>query len=306
MTILKTKLSFILVLFITTTPLLALQTKALIDALGEPFPLTSPPQRIISLAPNITEIIFALDLGPKIVAVTRYCDYPPPAQAKEKIGGMIDPNLEKIKSLNPDLIIGFRGNPLRTLKRIKSLNLPLFVLEMGKDLESVFLIIKKIGTITHKEEEASALLQAMKDKYKNIQQKLQPVDRWPKVFFSLHGLGLWTCGRDSFLDVILEKAKGVNIAGHINRKWLIFNREQLIHENPDIIIIISKSQQQFLQSKEWIIKEKSFQSVTAVATDRIYFLDENIATRPGPRLIDALGKLARLLHPQCFKDKQAK
>lgn len=284
--------------------ILAVQTKTINDALGNPFTITSPPERIISLAPNITEILFALDLGHKIVGVTRYCDYPFQAKKKEKIGGMIDPNLEKIKSLNPNLIIGFRGNPLRVLKRIRDLKLPLFVLEMGKNLESVFLIINKIGIITYKEPEAEALIQGMKNKYKKIQQSLQRVKYRPRVFFSLHGRGLWTCGQDSFLDGLLRKAKGVNIAGSVQRKWFLFNREQLIHENPEIIIIISKSQKEFDKTKKWIKKEKSFEGLKAVITDRIYFLDENKATRPGPRLIDAFEELARILHPQCFEDRK--
>ncbi|MFQ5721533.1 MAG: ABC transporter substrate-binding protein [Candidatus Aminicenantales bacterium] len=306
MNCLKTKLCLGLALFITLTSSLAAQTKTVIDALGQPFSLNAPPQRIISLAPNITEILFALDLGLKIVAVTRYCDFPPQALTKEKIGGMIDPNLEKIKALNPDLIIGFRGNPLRTLKRIKSLNLPLFVLEMGNNLESVFEIIKKIGIITYKEQKAAILIQKMRNKYQKIKQNLKLVDHWPKVFFSLHGFGLWTCGRHSFLDTLLREAKGINIAGRINRKWLVFNREQLIHEDPEIIIIISKSPKQYALAKNWITNEKSFQGVRAVVSHRLYYLDENMATRPGPRLIDALEELARLLHPQFFENIKSK
>ncbi len=306
MSYLKTKLSLSLAFFLLLTSNLTAQTKTIIDALGQPFSLKASPQRIISLAPNITEILFALDLGPKIVAVTRYCDYPPQALRKEKIGGMIDPNLEKIKALNPDLIIGFRGNPLKMLERIKSLNLPLFVLEMGNELESVFQIIKKIGIITYKEEKAAALIQKMRNKYQKIKQNLQYIQHWPKVFFSLHGFGLWTCGRHSFLDTLLREAKGINIAGRINRKWLVFNREQLIHENPEIIIIVSKSPKQFAQAKEWITNEKSFHRVRAVVSHHLYYLDENMATRPGPRLIDALQELARLLHPQFFENCYSK
>ncbi|MFP4081278.1 MAG: ABC transporter substrate-binding protein [Candidatus Aminicenantes bacterium] len=277
------------------------QTKTIKDSLGYMHELGPAPQRIISLAPNITEILYALDLGDKIVGVTRYCDYPPPAVEKEKIGGMVDPNLEKIKALNPDLIIGFRGNPLRTLQRIRQLDLPLFVLEMGKTVESVFLIIEKIGKVTQKEKEAALLVQSMKRKHQKIQQALREVEHQPKVFFSLHGMGLWTCGQDSFLDDLVRKAKGVNIAGNIKRRWIHFNREQLIHQNPEVIIIISKSMEEFHQAKEWIKDEHVFETLEAVAEDRIYFLDENLATRPGPRIVDALADLSRIIHPQKFK-----
>lgn len=293
-------LLFLALLFFSGS-IFAEQVKTIKDALGFSFTVASPPRRIVSLAPNITEILFALGLDPEIVGVTRFCDHPPQALEKEKIGGMIDPNLEKIRALNPDLIIGFRGNPLRILKRLKSLELPLFILEMDNNLESVFLLISKIGFVTQKEKEAEILIQSMKKKYDKIQEALRDVKKKPKVFFSLHGMGLWTCGKDSFLDDLVRKAKGINIAGNIQRKWLVLNREQLIHEDPEIIIIVSKSEEKFDKAKEWIKTENLFGQLSAVISDSIYYLDENIVTRPGPRFIDALAELARILHPRHFE-----
>lgn len=271
------------------------------DDLGFSFLKTSPPQRIISLAPNITEILFAMSSGNKVVGVTRFCDYPEEVLKKEKIGGMVDPSLEKIKALNPDLILGFRGNPLRVLKRLRSLHLPVFVLEMGQNLESIFTIIEKIGAITQKEKNAQILIQSLKKKYEKIQFALQSVEHEPKVFFSLHSMDLWTCGKESFLNDLVIKARGVNIAGNVPRKWLDYSREQFIHENPEVIIILSKSLEDFSKAKKSIKNETLFKGIKAFTTDSIYFLDENLATRPGPRLFDALAELARLLHPQCFK-----
>jgi len=291
----------VFLLFLLNVILFGSQQKTLKDDLGFPYIMTSPPQRIISLAPNITEILFALDLGEKVVGVTRYCDYPEEALEKEKVGGMIDSKLEKIIALNPDLIIGFRGNPLRILKRLRSLHLPLFVLEMGTNLETVFLLIKKIGTITQKEKKAETLIQSLRKRYDKIQSSLQNVQHEPKVFFSLHGMGLWTCGKESFLNDLLRKAKGVNIAGNIPRRWLHYNREHLIHEDPEVIIILSKSQKEFSRAKEWIKNKAYLGGVKAVLTDRIYFLDENLAARPGPRLLEALEELAHILHPQFFE-----
>ncbi len=279
------------------------QNKIIRDALGSLYTIKSPPQRIISLAPNITEILFALDLGKRIVGVTRYCDHPQEAREKEIIGGLIDPNLEKIIALNPDLVIGFRGNTLKVLNRIRSLDLPLFALEMKSDLESIFPLIMKIGTITRKEEEAETLTRSLRKKYTDIQQALRYVRHEPRVFLLLHGMGLWTCGKESFLNDLIKKARGVNIAGDVPRKWLHYNREQFIHKDPEVIIILSKSQEEFLRAKERIKNETQLRQIKAVSTGRIYFLDENLSTRPGPRLIDALTELALLLHPQYFEQK---
>lgn len=274
------------------------------DDLGLPFDATVPPQRIISLAPNITETLFALGLGEKVVGVTRYCDFPEDAMKKEKIGGMVDPNLEKIIALKADLIIGFRGNPLTTLERLRNFNLPVFVLDTGTTIESTLSIVKKIGTVTHAEKRAELFIRSLREKYAKINTALRDVKQEPKVFLSLHGTGLWTCGKESFLNDLVKKARGMNIARNIPRKWLNYNREQLIHEDPEVIIILAKSKKDFLKTKKWITTEAHLEGTKAVGADRIYFLDENLATRQGPRLIKALEELAHLLHPQCFEKKQ--
>ncbi|MDH5465870.1 MAG: ABC transporter substrate-binding protein [Candidatus Aminicenantes bacterium] len=297
----RKKTAIVLLLISLNSPVLGIQEKIIKDDLGFTFRLNSPPQRIISLTPNITEILFALGLGEKVVGVTRFCDFPEEALKKEKIGGMVDPNLEKIKALNPDLIIGFRGNPLRTLERLRALHLPLYVLEMGTNIESLFSIIQKVGMVSHNEQKAEALIQSLRERYDRVLSSLREVKHEPKVFLSLHGVGFWTCGKESFLHDLIQKARGVNIAGRISRKWLNFNREQLIHENPEAIIVLSKSEEDFLKTRDWIKSEAHLKGIQAVASDRIYFLDENLATRPGPRLVDALEELARLLHPQCFE-----
>lgn len=296
-------INFIFLFCILSFTFLSSQEKIIKDSLGTSFSLLNPPQRIISLAPNITEILFSLGLGEKIVGLTEYCDYPAETSTKEKIGGMVDPNLEKIKSLNPDLVIGFRGNPIRFLERLKSLHVPVFALEIGKDLESVFSLIKIIGKITYKEKEAEELIASMNEKYLKIKAILRSAKHKPKVFLSLHGMGLWTCGKESFLHDLLTKAKGINIAGTVPRKWLNFNREQLIHEDPEVIIILAKSKGDFAKAREWLGEHSHLEKVTALRENHIFFLDENLATRPGPRLIDALAQLARILHPELFSQK---
>jgi len=294
------KIGAVLLLAVLNISALIAQEKIIRDDLGFPYDATVPPQRIISLAPNITEILFALDLGGKVVGVTRYCDFPEDAANKEKIGGMIDPNPEKIIALNPDLIIGFRGNPLRIFERLRNLDLPVFVLDTGTTIDSIFPLIKKIGTVTHEEHKAELFVQSLRARYEKILSSLQNARHEPKVFLSLHGVGLWTCGQESFLNDLIKKARGVNIAGHVPRKWLLYNQEQLIHENPEVIVILSKSKKDFLTAKNWMKNEAHLEGTQAVTSDSIFFLDENLASRQGPRLIQALEELSHLLHPQCF------
>jgi len=292
----------IFVLLFNLIPVRA-QNKIFTDDLGFITEMDAPPKRIISLAPNITEILFSLDLGDSVVGVTRFCDYPPEATRKERIGGLVDPNLEKIIALNPDLIIGFRGNPIRLLKRMREFNLPVYVLEMGTTIDRVFTVIETVANITWTEEKAAKLLLPLKLRYQNIISAIDREKNIPKVFVFLHGLGLWTCGKNSFMDDLLTKAKGKNIAGNIKKKWLLFSQEQLIAENPHFIIILSKSRETFLKAKKSISKGTYLKNLQAVIKGNIYFLDENLATRPGPRIIDALDIVARIFHPEAFPNK---
>lgn len=284
--------------------LLPLQETVIYDDFGTPFVLAEPPQRIVSLAPNITEILFALGLGDRVVGVTRYCDYPSQALQKEKIGGMVDPSLEEIQALGPDLIIGFRGNPLGILNKLRKLHFPVFVLDLGSTLDGLFQTIEKVGRVAREEKSAIALIADLREKYRAVRQALRDISKKPKVFLSVYGQGLWTCGEGSYLNDLLVQAGGINIAGEIGRRWLQLNREQLIYENPDIIIIMAKDKELFSQARRSFGTEPRLKDIRAVKDNNIHWLDENIAGRFGPRLIDALSVVAHILHPEIFEARE--
>jgi iron complex transport system substrate-binding protein len=292
----------ILVPFIAA--LLPLQETVIYDDFNTPFTLAGPPQRIVSLAPNITEILFALGLGGRIVGVTRYCDYPAQALQKEKIGGMVDPNLERIQALRPDLIIGFRGNPLGILGKLRNLRFPVFVLDLGSSLDGLFQTIEKVGRVTRADGPAAAVVANLREKHQAVRQALGNSSKRPKVFLSVYGQGLWTCGAGSYLNDLLIQAGGLNIAGKTGRRWLQLNREQLINENPDVIIIMAKDKERFSQAGESFRADPRLKDVRAVKDNNIHLLDENVAGRFGPRLIDALEAVARILHPEVFEARK--
>jgi len=279
---------------------LSAQALSIKDDVGNVFIFQSPPRRIISLAPNITEILFDLGLGDRVVGVTRYCDYPAEARKRDKIGGMLDPDVEKISALGPDLIIAFRGNPLSAVKKLQDLRLPVFVLDIGIDLESVYPLISKIGRITFKEPEAQTLISTLKKKYDVVETALKGVSQKPRVFLNIHGLGLSTCGRDSYFNDLLVKAGGTSITAHIPQNWLEYSREPFLRDNPEVIVILTKSEADFERARRWLESQPGFSEIRAVKSGRIFFMDENPASRYGPRLFDALTELARLLHPEQF------
>jgi len=276
------------------------KTGILYDDLGHPFSFGAPPRRIVSLAPNVTEILFALGLGDRIVGVTRFCDFPPEARAKEKVGGMIDPSPEKIEALHPDLIFAFRGNPIGILNKLNTLGFPVFVLETGITLEALDGTIEKIGRAAWAEEEAAGLVATLRQETALILDVLKNAQTRPRVFLALHGQGFWTCGRQSFLHDLIEKAGGENIAGRMDRRWLNLNFELLIRENPEVIVVLAKDEQAFLRARNRFLSDRRLKDIAAVRTGRIDFLDENSASRFGPRLAEALRRLAEILHPEKF------
>jgi iron complex transport system substrate-binding protein len=277
------------------------QQKTVWDDQGAPFALGRAPQRIVSLAPNITEILFALDLGPNIAAVTRFCDYPPQAASKEKIGGLIDPDLEKIKALRPDLVVGYRGNPLEILRRMRELGLPLFALDAGETLDSLAVLIARVGQVTGRGKKAAALIRSLAEKRNGVRARLQRAASRPRAFLLLPGGGLWTSGGQGYLNDLVKQAQAINVAAGIAKPWVEYGLEQIISDDPDIFILLTPGPKEFDQAKRSLKADPRLAGLRAVRLDRFVFLDENKTSRFGPRLVEAYAQLARVLHPECFQ-----
>ncbi len=272
-----------------------------VDDQGVAFPLSAPPRRIVSLAPNVTEILFALGLDEEIMGVTRYCDFPEAALRKPKVGGLVDPNLELIKSLSPNLVIAFRGNPLRTIERLRALGMPVFVLNIGRDLQALFPLIAKVGRVTRRETEAAALAAGLRDRLDAVRGRLEGVATEPRVFLALHGQGLWTCGRLSYLNDLVARSKGRNVAGAVERDWLHYGLEQIVRDDPEVIIVLARTPAEFERGRDKFLNDRRLRKVAAVRTGRVFFLDENVTSRFGPRLAEALEVVARSIHPERFE-----
>ncbi len=267
------------------------------DDQGVVFPPGPPPQRIVSLAPSVTEILFDLGLGPRIVGDTRYCDYPPEALAKPKIGGLLDPDLEKIRALDPDLVVAFRGNPLPVIQKMRGLGLRVFVLEEGETIASLFGFLDKIGRVTERRKEAESLIRGLRARYDRVAKALGPAPQRPRVFLAIHGLGFWTSGRASYLTDLVERAGGASVAADIGKRWVEFGKEQLLETRPEVFVLLVRSESDFQNAKRWLLSQAPLRSLPAIRDGRIFSLDENEASRFGPRIIDILEKLARILHP---------
>lgn len=275
--------------------------QTVVDDFGRPFPLPArTPERIVSMAPNITEILFALGLGDRIVGVTRFCDYPPATVAIRRIGGLVDPSLEIVRSLDPGLVVAFRGNPRRLVERMGTLGLPVFVCDIGEGLEALFPLIERIGRITRTEGRAAGLAADLRRRLDAVDAALKGVAARPKVFVLLHGQGLWTCGGESYADDLIARAGGTNVASFLPKKWALYKRERIIEDDPDVVFILARSPGDFAAGRDWLLRSAGMGGVAAVTSGRVHDLDENAASRFGPRLVDVLDRVARLLHPERF------
>jgi iron complex transport system substrate-binding protein len=271
------------------------------DDLGHPFPLpAAAPRRIVSMAPNVTEILFALGLGGRVVGVTRFCDYPPETQSLPKIGGLVDPNVEIIRSLDPDLVIAFRGNPLRLVERVRQLGLPVFVLDIGRRLDDLFPLIERIGLVTRAGRRAAELAGELRRRVANVDAPLRGIASRPRAFVLLYGQGLWTCGGESYVNDLVARAGGANVASALPKKWALYKREKIIRDDPEVIFILARSAADFESGRERLVRMPGLPEVKAVKEGRIYEIDENAASRFGPRLVDVLVRMAALVHPERF------
>lgn len=267
------------------------------DDVGRRVTVPKEPKRIISTAPAVTEILFALGLDEKIVGVTTLCNYPEEAKTKEKIGTFQSPNIEKILSLKPDLIVATGGVQRQVVEKLEQLGIPVFVSYPGT-LEDVIKSIYTIGRICGAEENARKLAFNLKFRIAKVTSKVAKARSKPKVFFELWHEPLMSAGPGSFIDDLIKKAGGINIAGSAKSAYPIFSLEQVIKEDPDVIIGAESSMG---GNPIEISKRPGWDVLKAVKNQRVFTINDDIVFRSGPRLVLALEIIAKYLHPELFK-----
>ena len=279
----------------------ATESVSVVDDAGRAVEVVRSPQRIVSLAPSNTEILFALGLGDKVVGVTDFCDYPEEAQAIEKVGG-IEPNLEKIVALAPDLVLAIGGSPAQVEKAtdMEKLGLTVLVLEPG-DIESIMANIELVGKATGVEKEANQLAAQMRKRFDDITTKATGAGSRPSVFFELDATDPskpYTPGPDSFIDALIGLAGGSNIAAGAKMQWAQLSTEEIIAQNPEVIVLGDVN---YGVTAEMVKERPGWSVITAVKNGAIYPIDDVLVSRPGPRIIDGLEDLATIIHPELFE-----
>jgi len=280
-------------------------TVTLVDSMGNVVTLTEPPERIVSLAPSNTEILFAIGAGDNVVGVTDYCNYPYNFTAWIEAGNMTSigsywgPSSEPIVELEPDLVLATSAsNDAATT--LRNLGYNVLVIE-GHTIGDIFQEILLVGQATYKNTEASALVNEMRGRIDAVTAQLADATTTPKVYYELWYEPLQTAGPDTFIDEVITLAGGENIFKNATEPWPQVSSEAIIAENPDVIIFGDTYMSGSVSAtKESISSRSGWDVITAVQNDALYSIEDDIINRNGPRVVDAIEAIAQMCHPDIF------
>ncbi len=269
------------------------------DLLGRDLSVPVDPGRVVALAPNITEIVYALGQAHRLVGATTYSDFPQAAATLPRVGSYVHLDLERIVALNPDLCLAIKdGNPITAVSRLESFNIPVYAVD-PRNLESVMDTVTRIGYLLGAEGQAKLLVLDMQERIRAVAQQIAKADHRPKVFFQIGIAPIVSVGTNTFIHELIEMAGARNLAaGSI--AYPRFSKEQVLGMLPDVIIVTSMAREAAFDRirQDWY----QWQDLPAVQHGRVYVQESNLFDRPSPRLVDALEILARLVHPELFED----
>ncbi len=265
---------------------------SVVDDLQRTVTLSRPAQRIVSLAPSITECLFAVGAGDRIRGVTDFCNYPPEAAHRRHVGGMINPSIETVVGLEPDLVVlSMEGNVREDFRRLMSFGIPVFV-SNPRTLGGIYRSLRLLGTLAGTEDSAARLVARLEARERAVRSAAagKPPVR-VLLFVSLQPL--MCAGSNTFIDGLLDDAGGTNLASRARGTYPSYSRENVIADDPQVIIgtsdILPSGPTLRGMFPEWT-------TVDAVRNGRVFPIDADLVSRPGPRALDALEKLFHLLH----------
>lgn len=268
------------------------------DVIGQEVTIDEQPQRIISMIPSNTEILFELGLDEEIVAVTDIENYPEEALTKETIGSM-EFDFEKIIALEPDIVFSHESAMLVSeagLEQLRSAGIDVYVVEDADDFEETYETIEEIAQITNTTDKAQEIIEDMKAHVTDIESKLEGVE--PKrVFLENSDVpDIYTAGSNTFLNTMLEMVAAENVAAS-KEGWYPISTEEIITQNPDVILVSYSYVPDILTT---LPKRPGFDTIAAVQNNEVVQVDENLISRQGPRLAQGLEELAKAVHPEVF------
>jgi iron complex transport system substrate-binding protein len=264
------------------------------DVLGRPITLQAPPQRVVSLSPGVTEILFAIGAGDQVLGVTEYCNYPPEAASRTKVGGFsgITVNIETIARLKPDMVIisAFMHGRLITL--LERLSIPFFAVE-PKNFKEVYQTIETLGILTGNVREAQEVIGGMQEKIRQVEERRGNRES-PRVFWELSDEPLISAGGKTFISEAIRLGGGKNIFEDINEEWPMVSTEQVVRRKPDWII--AGDDHGKIIDPRALASRPGWGLIPAVQQNHIALVNADTLYRYGPRLADAVVSIADILY----------
>ena len=285
------------------TPVPTVEPIVVLDGEGKEFRLEAPAQRVISLAPSNIEILFAVGAGKQVIAREDFSNFPEEAAKLPSVGGNMGTyNLEEVARLQPDLILASPLTAPEALESLKKITPKVFVVPNPKDLDGLYANLVTVGTLTGHKSEAEALSASLNTRAQAVIEKVKGVAETPKVFYELDATDPakpWTSGPGTFVDLLISLAGGQNIGASLSGEWAQISQEALIIENPDIILLGDALYGGI--TPEQVSARPGWSIMTAVANKQVLTFNDDLVSRPGPRMVDGLEALAKALHPELFQ-----
>ncbi|MBI2330608.1 MAG: ABC transporter substrate-binding protein [Chloroflexi bacterium] len=269
------------------------------DGLGREVTLAAPAQRIVTLAPSLTEFVFAVGAGSQLVGRDELADFPAEAANVASIGSAFgDLNTEAILALEPDLVLAAGINTPEQVQELEGLGLTVYYLANSLTYDELYEQVNLFGQLTGHEEEAAALAESLAARVEAVESVVATATEKPTVFYEIDGTDPakpWTTGPGTFMDTMITKAGGVNIGGVLSDSFAQISVEEIVAQDPNIIILGDTLYGVTIES---IGERTGWGDLTAVKEGNIFAFDDNLASRPGPRLVDGLEELLKILHPE--------
>lgn len=277
-------------------------TLTVTDGLGREISLNGPAQRVVSLAPSNTEILFAIGAGEQVVGRDEFSDFPEEAKSIDTVGGsMGEYSSEAIVALKPDLVLAAEINPPELVKQLEGLGLTVYYLKNPTTLEEMYTNLDIVGGLTG--HDVTELVDSLKARVAAVDEKISPLSARPTIFYEIDASDPtkpFTYGPGTFGDLLISRAGGENLVtlAGITDPYPQVSLEQVVATNPSIIIL---GDAVWGTTPESVKARAGWDVLDAVKNDQIFAFDDNLVSRPGPRLVDGLEQLAKLLHPDLFK-----
>ena len=302
------------------------------DQAGQTVSVPDNPLRVVSLAPSITEIVFALGEGDRLKGVTQHCDFPAEAQSLPKVGSYVHLDLERIVALKPDLCIAVRdGNPGNVVAELEALGIPVYAVD-PRNLDTAVDTVLEVGQLLNATTKAQHLANEMRARIERVKVRVAGTGRRPRVFFQIGTAPIVSAGTNTVINELIVTAGGQNLADgpasyprfsreqvlalkpeviiitsmtkesdieQVSAEWRQYEREQVLALQPEVIIITSMTKESDLEqvSAEW----RQYEGLPAVRNNRIFIVDADLFDRPTPRIINGLETLAGIIHPELFR-----